>query len=182
MYAWFRGWATLLVLVVQTFANVGLAEQQWQSLRDRNPFVPPAPPAPLVEPAPPQLELRGVMVEGRVTWFNLYNAETKESAWVKRGDQLADYMIKDYETERETLVLDYRKKAVSVALKPLKMQRSAGSARSGVAVALSSSAPHPASFSQGKPLEEGERLDQVAEQIRQRREERRRQTSQSSQT
>ena len=156
---------------------------RWDSLLEKNPFVAHQPPAPPAEPAPPQLELRGVLVEGTATWFNVYNAETKESAWVQSGDRMANFVIKDYDTAKEALVLDYQQRPVSVALKQSKVQLSPGSARNGTAMASlgGASRAKPHSMAPVLPASESQRLEQVAEQIRQRREARRK-TGEGSRT
>jgi hypothetical protein len=167
---------TLLLMLVSWSVHAAAGADRWQSLRDNNPFQPYQPPAPVVEPPPPNLELRGVLVEGRVTWFNVYDAETKESAWVRRGDQMASYTVKDYDAGREALQLDYRQRPVSVALKQSKIQLIPHTGRGATAVAsLSMPANRTGSPSMAPalPAAENQRLEQVAEQIRQRREARR---------
>ena len=148
---------------------------RWDALLEKNPFVAHRPPAPPPEPAPPQLELRGVLVEGSATWFNIYNAETKESAWVQRGDQMANFVIKGYNPAKEALALDYQQRPVSVALKQSKAQLSLGSARNRVALASlgGASRSSPPSVATALPASESQRLEPVAEQVRQRREARR---------
>lgn len=163
---------TALLLVVSPPARA----DRWQSLRENNPFQPYQPPAPVVEPPAPNLELRGVLVEGRVTWFNVYNAGTKESAWVQRGDQFASYAVKDYDAAKEALILDYRQRPVSVALKQSRIQASPVSARSNTAVAslaMPATRSAPPVLAPAPPAAENQRLEQVAEQIRQRRDARR---------
>jgi len=156
---------------------------RWDSLLEKNPFVAYQPPAPSAEPAPPQLELRGVLVEGSATWFNVYNTETKESAWVQRGDRMANFVIKDYDPAKEALVMDYQQRPVSVALKQSKVQLSPGSARNTTTLASLGSASRASSPSVAAalPASESQRLEQVADQIRQRREARRK-TGESSRT
>lgn len=148
---------------------------RWQSLRENDPFVAYVRPVPPPEPAPPRLELRGVLVEGSGTWFNVYNAETKESAWVQQGDRMADFVIKDYDAAKEALVLDYQQRPVSVALKQSKIQLSPGSVRNGAAMASlgGASRASPPLVAPVLPASESQRLESVAEQIRQRREGRR---------
>jgi hypothetical protein len=149
---------------------------RWQMLKEHNPFEAYTPPAPPVVPAPPQLELRGVMVEGRTTWFNVYNAETKESAWVQQGDRLANFAVKEYDANREALMLDYQQRLVSVALKQSKTPLFIGSAKHQAAVASRTlpGARRDAGFAASSmPIGEDQRLEQIAQQIQRRREARR---------
>lgn len=167
---WFRTLSAGLMCSGLIFA--ANAADRWKSLRDNNPFVPYQPPAPVVLPPPPKLELRGVLVEGLVTWFNVYNSETKEAAWVRRGEQMASYTVKDYDAARESLVLDYQHRPVSVALKQTKIQESPNTGKSARAVAstsLSANRTYSPGLAPSQQAAEAQRLEQLADQIRQRR-------------
>jgi hypothetical protein len=130
----------------------------------------------------PQFELRGVLVEGRGTWFNVYNIETKESAWVQCGDTMASFAVKEYNAEREALILEYQQRSVSVALKQSMVQLIAGAGRNMPAVgllAMPTSHSGPPLVAPALPASEIERLEQVAVEIRMRREERKKQGNSS---
>jgi hypothetical protein len=47
---------TLLLMLVSWSVHAVSGADRWQSLRDNNPFQPYQPPAPVVEPPPPNLE------------------------------------------------------------------------------------------------------------------------------
>lgn len=159
-------------------------QEKWARLLARDPFTanqPPPPPPP--EPPPPPLELRGVLVEKGVTWLNVYNGETKESAWVKKGERIGSFVVHGYDAAKDAALLESPQRKLAVALKQSKMQLLAGSARNNKMMAFQAMpAANPATTAMASPLpvSEAKRLEQVAEEIRERREQRKRQISQTS--
>ena len=173
-------WSAIFLLLLPLPYLAG--GNKWDSLRQNNPFAAKEPPPP--EPPPPQLELRGVLVEGREIWFNLYNGETKESAWVQKGEKMTAYVVKDYDGAKEALTLEFQQRSISVALKQSKMQLLATSHRGPTAVASRGGAsPLPAMAAMASPpppASESKRLEQVAIGVRQQREQRKKQVSQAA--
>ena len=61
------------------------------------------------EARPGNLEFRGMYVDRGVPYFSIYNATTKQSVWIKQGetaDGPVPFVVKAYEPETETIVLD----------------------------------------------------------------------------
>jgi hypothetical protein len=159
--------------------SVCAQNSKWERLLARDPFAPDLPPPPPPpELPPPPLELRGVLVEGGVTWFNVFNGQTKESAWVRKGEQWASFVVQDYDRTKDALTIEISHRKVTVALKQSKMQLSVGGSNRPTAVA-SLNAPAalrsvPA-VAAPLPASEAQRLETVAMEIRERREQRKRQ-------
>lgn len=144
-------------------------------LIDHNPFGKAEKPVEeLPEPAR-QLELRGVIRESDGYLLNVFDLETKKSTWVREGDRTAGYLIRNYDLKGETAFLESAGKTLALNLKSSRSQGPdpVGSgppspmpqvARLQVKAAPLSVPPAPAG--------EVQRLDQVAQQIKLRREQR----------
>lgn len=61
------------------------------------------------EARPGNLEFRGMYVDRGISYFSIYNVSTKQSVWIKQGetaDGPVPFVVKAYEPETETIVLD----------------------------------------------------------------------------
>lgn len=139
---------------------------RWETLLQKNPFYSASAP---VEKTP-QLELRGVLVEGKVTWFNLYNAATKESAWVQQGDHATAYALKDYDATQGALTLEFQQRRISVALKQSPVIPDVMPRGRGTIIPAAPAKSTPPAVAVAPPPAEIQRLEQVAAEIRFRRE------------
>jgi hypothetical protein len=154
---------------------VGVA-QNWSALLNNNPFYTPPPPPPPVEPAQ-QLELRGVVKQQGSYLLNVYDQTTKKSWWMMVGETEERLLARGYDPKREVATLEKQGKLLSIALR-------ASSVRGGDMIAQATRMPvnrakrmpasPPAQVSNVLPVSEVQRLAGIAEEIRQRREQRRR--------
>jgi hypothetical protein len=149
---------------------------KWEALLQHDPFgttIRPEPPPP--EPTA-QLELRGVMVEGGKYWFSVYDVATKKEAWVQKDDRIATVQVKDFDETRDQLTLESAGHRFSLALKQTKLIALPAISPNASAFAATGGAPAPAAAVSRPPTSEIRRLEQVAVEIRQRREQRIRKT------
>ena len=68
---------------------------------------------------PGTLEFRGMFADHGVTYYSIYNATTKQSTWVKQGeaaDGPVPFVVKGYDADNETLLLENGGQPVKVAL------------------------------------------------------------------
>ena len=128
----------------------------------------PAPPA-------PQMELRAVVREQGGYLFNVYDPATKKSAWIKEGDKGSALLLRSYDQKKETVLLvEAEGRTVSLTLKSAK---SAGpSVRSSTAfvatVARELQVQAHALSAVAAPPSEISRMEQVAQEVTLRREQR----------
>lgn len=148
---------------------------KWEVLLKNDPFgttIPPEPPPP--EPTA-QLELRGVMVEGGKYWFSVYDVATKKETWVQKDDMIASARVKDFDEARDQLTLESPGHRFALALKQTKLIALPAASHNPSALAATGGVPAPVAASR-PPAGEIQRLEQVATEIRQRREQRIRKT------
>jgi hypothetical protein len=146
---------------------------RFQSLIENNPFATEKPP-PIVEPAPPpQYEFRGMMVEDGVRYFSIHDLSTKRSAWVRLKEPTGSFQLTDFDPGRNTLTvaaagrtarLDMKQAVIKPgqAITALARATPAGSGPTFVAA--------PAILQSAQS--ETQHLEQVADLIRERREQR----------
>jgi hypothetical protein len=143
-------------------------KENWDDLGKHSPFGASASPASQVSMAS-QLELHGVLVEGRETWFNIFDTTTKRSEWINGSAPGHGYLVKQYDKSRELLTVEVQGRMVAVALKP-----GGGSgiypASTGILASSAGALSTPPSVAQAPPKNEIKRLNLLAEVIRQRRE------------
>jgi hypothetical protein len=97
----------------------------------------------IATPVQPQLELRGVVVEGNVTWFTFFDGATKKWLTLRKGEEADSLVVKRYDRERDLVVLDYNGKTLSLALKPAGNQSYAETSTAYAAAAAPAKAPLP---------------------------------------
>ncbi|MDI1251518.1 MAG: hypothetical protein PSV13_21840 [Lacunisphaera sp.] len=174
-----RIWPTrsrsILALLILT-PLVGAA-RDWSDLLNHNPFytAPVAPPPP--EPAP-QLELRGVVKEKGTYLLNVYDVAAKRSWWMQVGAMDEELLARGYDPKREVATLERQGKQLSVTLRTSSIRSTgmiaqAPRPRAAGVNQLVASAPVLAPSS--RPMGEVQRMEAIAEEIRLRREQRKRQ-------
>lgn len=144
------------------------AGSRFQSLLDNNPFSPPAPKTAPVAPTPPPYEFRGVSVERGVSYFSVYNSETKKSVWIGPGNSNGGLKVKSHNGGTLVLVEDSGQ-VVSLALKEDTITPSSvGSLQPNQMVAATLVDPSP-SAAPTLQSPEAHEIEKGAAQIRQRR-------------
>lgn len=156
--------STLIWLVV----GVGAAER-WQRLRDGNPYAPEKPVAVEVAQPPPPYEFRGVSVEKGVRYYSLLNLETKKSVWISEAGVYNGMRVQSLDAS----ILVLAQASGKTIRLPLKELRSgAGGQQTVAAIAYIAPVRQEAVAAPALAAPEAQRLEELAEQIRQRRAER----------
>lgn len=132
------------------------------------------------------LELRSVVFEQGKLFFSIYDQGNRESNWVTLGQGDLPFVARSYNQEQETLTVDYQGRTIALKLQPAHI---AGQPEPGFAPAPSplpsaeetarqrgpqrpNSAPpsaSPAPPPSGVKPEESQRLQEMADEIRRRR-------------
>jgi hypothetical protein len=97
-------------------ASFVFASGQLDSLITNSPFMRNEPEKPAATP-PVQLELRGVVVEGEVVWFTFYDGATKQWTTLRQGEEADSLLVKEYNRTQDLVALEFRGKAMTLALK-----------------------------------------------------------------
>lgn len=121
-----------------------------------------------------QLELRGVVREKDGYLLNLYDTQTKKSTWVREGEQGGAFVIRSYNRGSETAVIEAGGRNLSLALKTGRPGVSIGASSAMVAsVAAQLQIKAQAMAATAPPPSEVLRMEQVSQEVRLRREQRR---------
>ena len=161
------------ITVVLTIPSILVAGSLAELLRN-SPFGGPAP-KPAAAEASAVLELRGVVTEGGETWLTFYNSSTKKWTTLRKGDEEDALAVRDFDRTKDTAFVTLAGKTAAVSLKATLRQSSGPVAL--IARMASNSPALPPVFVPGPPVAEIQRLEEVANVIRQRRTERTNQTS-----
>lgn len=87
-----------------------------------SPFLPPAAAAAATAPAKDAtLELRGIMSVGDEQMFSIYDATRKTSAWTRLNETGRDYIVRSYDTAKDTVTIDYQGRTLTLALHTAKV-------------------------------------------------------------
>ena len=62
------------------------------------------------------LEFRGVLYEGSTAYFSIYEASTRQSAWVELNEPGLNYQVKSYDAANSKLMVDYQGRPLTLAL------------------------------------------------------------------
>ena len=113
------------------------------------------------------LEFRGVMVEGGVAYFSLYEAADSRSTWVRLNEKTSeDFVVRNYDEQNHQLTVDYQGGSLTLPLTAAVVSAATRPAPPpAVGMAKSPalrSAPH-------SPDSEADRLRRIAEEIKRRR-------------
>lgn len=127
---------------------------------------------------PQQLELRGTVREKGGYLLNIYDHQTKKSAWVREGEQGGMFVVRSYDKGSETAVLEVAGRNLSLALKTSKPGVTVSSSSALVAsVAAQLQIKAQAMAATAPPQSEVLRMEQVSQEVRLRREQRRKSTA-----
>lgn len=153
--------------------------RSWPGLIENSPFVGKAKAADTPPPDNSQLELRGVLRENGAYFFSVYDTASKKETWVRQGDEGNPFKVRDYDAFRETATMEAHGRMVALVLRKSKVQPSGQPVSAMVAGLARPSAP--TSLVKAPPLAASEagRLELVAREIQQRREQRRKMATQT---
>jgi hypothetical protein len=90
------------------------------NLLENSPFLPAAGMAATAQQAAP-LELRSILKEGGEYEFSLYDAAKKSSTWARLNEPGHDFMLKAYDSEKETVTVEQKGRTYKLALKEAKI-------------------------------------------------------------
>jgi hypothetical protein len=153
-------------------------------MRD-SPFMPAGGPVAAAPEGGP-LELRGVLFEGGQFLFSIHDQGTKESKWVRLGERDTPYVARSFDHENDVLTVDYQGRQVALKLPPARVTELApsGAPQDGNPAPMPTpqpatrpgpsrqpQQPPPAGPSTPPTLkpEEAQRLQNMADEIRRRR-------------
>ncbi len=114
------------------------------------------------------LEFRGMYVDGGVTYFSIYNNQTKQSSWVAEGQApsgLVPVSIKEFDPINETLVVENAGQPVKLALRQVTVGKV--EAPQPVNLGLAQGAPMP-QVAQAAPEVSQEKLQAFRDEMRKR--------------
>jgi len=141
-----------------------------------SPFLPPSSQggaAPVTNDS--QIELRGVMAIGDGYMFSIYDTARKTSSWVKLNDRGHDFVVKNYDAQRDVVTIDYQGRSLNLTLRTAKVVSAPAIQPAPVASALASP-PAPAPQPIGGPVvlnptpaDEQRRLEAIAAEVNRRR-------------
>jgi hypothetical protein len=130
------------------------------------------------------LELRSVVFEQGEFLFSVYDQGTRESKWVRLGQQDLPFVARSFNQEQDILTVDYQGRTLALELQPAHIadQPPAGSqpappplpsagetARQGGVRPSDSASSNPAPPPAALKPEESQRLQEMADEIRRRR-------------
>lgn len=178
-----------LMSVVSLPAQVVVPPDPLDALVRDSPFLPGASTArtPATGESGP-LELRSIVFEQGKFFFSIYDRGSRESKWVTLGQRDLPFVARSYNQEQETLTVDYQGRTVALKLQPSHIagQSEPGSAPPPPPLPSADEAarqrgPQPSNSVQPSPSpapvpppgavkpEESQRLQEMADEIRRRR-------------
>ncbi len=121
-----RGWRTrgglLLAALAAVAAGAPLAAQTTdplESLVRNSPFLPASGGGAAADSGP--LEFRGVVFERGAFTFSVYDQGTKESSWVRLGEKGFPYLVRSYNRENDTIVVEQNGRTLTLTLQTAKV-------------------------------------------------------------
>jgi hypothetical protein len=167
-----------LLLTAATTIFGARVSKKWDGLITSNPFGRDAPVEENKPEPPPSLELRGVVVESGVAWFTFFDSTSKKWTTIREGEEEGTLRVRAYDKSREAVTLEYQGRVTSLALKEASTHSygPAPVSRQSLAAAPSLAPPGtvPVVVTAAMPAAEVRRIQQVSDEIQQRRAERRR--------
>jgi hypothetical protein len=141
------------------------------------------------------LELRSVVLEDGVFAFSIYDEASRQSSWVKLGENGYPFVARSFDHERDALTVEHRGRTMVLTLQPARMssQQVAGATPPPLPTAGQANGPgnvpspmqNPGTFPPGGPVptagpaqpgsptvtnaQEAQRLQNMADEIRRRR-------------
>lgn len=177
----------VVLLPVALAAQAVAPSDPLEALVRDSPFVPVAGASRAAAGEGGPLELRSVVFERGEFAFSVYDAASRESQWVKLGQQDLPFVARSYDQAEDVLTVDYQGRTLALKLQPAhiagQVPANAGAsppplpsaedaARAGAnrpANAASSNPPAPLAPPAALKPDESQRLQQMAEEIRRRR-------------
>ena len=153
--------------------------RSWPGLIENSPFGGNAKVADTPPPDNQQLELRGVLRENGAYFFSVYDTASKKETWVRQGDLGDPFKVRDYDAFRETATMEARGRMVSLVLRKSQIQVTGQPVSSIVASLARPSTPSSLVKVPAQASSEVARLELVAKEIQQRREQRRKMSAQT---
>jgi hypothetical protein len=98
----------------------GLPLRAGSNLLENSPFLPAAGAAATAQQTAP-LELRSVLKEGGEYQFSLYDAAKKSSTWARLNESGHDFILKVYDSDKETVTVEQKGRTYKLALKEAKI-------------------------------------------------------------
>ncbi len=111
------------------------------------------------------LEFRGVLYEGATAYFSVYEASTRQSAWVGLNEAGLNYQVKSYDAANARLQVDYQGRALTLPL----VQAPHSAARPMLPLAAAPAQPGNNGPAVTPPAPNPQLPAQIAEEIRRRR-------------
>ena len=128
-------------------------------------------------PVQTQLELRGVVMESGVAWFTLFDGAANKWLTLRQGEESDALVVRRYDPVQDLVILDYKGKTLSLALKPAGNQSYVGPSAAYAAIAAPTKVPSPQpGFVQTLSEAEAKRIARVESALRHRDEESKRMT------
>ena len=129
--------------VLAAGSGLRATEGAWRTLLSDSPFGATAQVAEAPAVSPP--EFRGYVVEGRELYFNLYDPARKRSFWLKQEEKSDSLAAHRFDADRQTLMVTYGGREVSLLLKQAKVGMSAPLVPSPPVASTGATAPNPTS-------------------------------------
>ena len=110
--------AAVLLLALGLAAAAGRADLP----AGASPFLPPAAAAAAASSSPDTaLELRGIMAAGDTVMFSIYDTSRRTSAWTKLNEVGRDYIVRTYDSSKDTVTVDFQGRTIALALHTAKV-------------------------------------------------------------
>lgn len=153
------------------------ASDPLDALVQDSPFLPPAGAGPAAATATGPLEFRGVVFEGGRFLFSVYDQGSRISHWIGFDEGDAPVIARSYDREQDILTVEHQGRTVALKLQVGHVEgQSPGEASPaplpGAAEAAqpSAAAPSAPDTSRTTPAAESQRLQELADELRRRRE------------
>lgn len=142
------------------------AASDLQSLLDRSPFAPPKNEATGETPTEQGvLEFRGMVMEGTVATFSVFDASANKARWLKLGEG-DSFKIKSFDSNSNQLEIEQQGKSLKLMLKRSTIQAGAAVVPAPQANGQPGGQPN---ARPGDPASDARRLETVAAEVRRRR-------------
>jgi hypothetical protein len=117
------------------------------------------------------LELRGIMVVGTETMFSIYDPSRHSATWTKLNEAGRDYIVRNYDPGKDSVVLDYQGRTLNLVLHTAKVASAPVNMPQPVGV-TPSMPPQPVGgpvVLNPSPADEQRRLEAIAAEVNRRR-------------
>lgn len=157
-----------LLLLSSGLLRAQPAAPSLQSLISNSPFGTAATSGPNAGMPTGPLEFRGTFVDNGERFFSLLDPATRRSEWVGLNEAGRPFTVKNYDAERETIVVEYQGRSLDLKLHAARISVLPPVAAAPTTMPAGANAPRP-EVMPAPSTTEAQRLAQVAEEIRRRR-------------